>query len=246
MTAIKSQGYWFESNRGSKAPAQRPVRPLSCDKLSRGRITYSSSSTVRRGADELAERRRPRSAGAAEDGKAARPASRAAGPHQLAGSAGPGGSEAPLEGCRGQGAGGDTAEVDVLGEAGPAVPEVVGDLPGGQAGVIEPGATVRRKVCDVAQGRPARSSAWRRSPLVLFGLRRRPFGLGKITGGSAAAGRRARRRRRRFSVCGGSAMVRRPASVLGRFEASQLRRITRWPPLCQPRNHTDAAPASEG
>ncbi len=63
---IKSQSYWFESNRGSRAPAQRPVGLLSCDKVSRGRITYSSSSTVRRGADELAERRRPRSAGAAE------------------------------------------------------------------------------------------------------------------------------------------------------------------------------------
>jgi hypothetical protein len=34
-----SQGYWFESNRGSKAPAQRPVRLLRGDDSSRGRIT---------------------------------------------------------------------------------------------------------------------------------------------------------------------------------------------------------------
>src|ERR671917_259129 len=36
-------------------------------------------------------------------------------------------------------AGGAAAEVDVLGEAGPAVAEVVGDLAGGQAGLVEPG-----------------------------------------------------------------------------------------------------------
>src|SRR5687768_13987374 len=60
-------------------------------------------------------------------------------PRENSGRAGPGRSEAPLEGCRGQWAGGATAEVDVLGEAGPAVPEVVGDLAGGQAGVVEAG-----------------------------------------------------------------------------------------------------------
>jgi hypothetical protein len=65
------------------------------------------------------------------------------------------------------------------------VPEVVGNLAGGEAGVVGPVATVRRKVCDVAQEKPARSIAWRRSPLVLFGSRRRPLGLGKSAGGSA-------------------------------------------------------------
>src|SRR3712207_9445696 len=64
-------------------------------------------------------------------------------------------------------------------------------------------ATVWRKVCDVAQGKPARSSAWRRSPLVLFGSRRRPFGLGNSTGGAAPGGRRGRGRRDGAVVFGG-------------------------------------------
>ena len=118
----------------------------------------------------------------------ARPASRPQTRMTFAGSAGPGGSEALLEGCRGQGVGGDAAEVDVLGEAGPAVPEVVGDLPSGEAGVIEASGHGPAESVEVAQGKPARSSAWRRSPLVLFGSRRRPFGLGNSTVGSAALG----------------------------------------------------------
>lgn len=60
--------------------------------------------------------------------------------------------EAALEGCCRLGVGGAAAEVDVLGQAGAAVAEVVGDLAGGQAGLIEAVATVLRKVWEVTQG----------------------------------------------------------------------------------------------
>src|SRR3954453_1621835 len=43
------------------------------------------------------------------------------------------------DGCGRAETGSAAAEVDVLGEAGPAVAEVVGDLPGGEPGVVKPG-----------------------------------------------------------------------------------------------------------
>jgi hypothetical protein len=57
-----------------------------------------------------------------------------------------GGSEAALKGCCSLGVGGLAAEVDVLGQAGAAVAEVVGDLPGGQAGQSGAGLDVERLV----------------------------------------------------------------------------------------------------
>ena len=69
--------------------------------------------------------------------------------------------------------------MDVLGEAGPAVAEVVGELAADSPASSSRVATVMRDVCEVTPPKPTRSRALRRSPLVLLGSRSRSWGLGK-------------------------------------------------------------------
>ena len=61
------------------------------------------------------------------------------------------------------------AEVDVLGETGPAVSEVVGDLPSGQAGVVEPG---RDRLAEHVRGDPREVGAVESCAQVAAGVAR--------------------------------------------------------------------------
>ncbi|MET1058016.1 MAG: hypothetical protein ABWX84_00335 [Nocardioides sp.] len=59
--------------------------------------------------------------------------------------------------------------------------ELVGDLAGADAGLVEAVATVLRKVCKVTQSNPMRSKRRRSSAVVLERLRTLPSGEGKRT-----------------------------------------------------------------